>query len=308
MIDSFLLFGAETTFGTKASSVNTHLGLVQDFNPSINRSAKEHRGFIGASGNGQVPQEITTGQFEVGFSVEFKPLEWTWLAYVLGASTGTGTVADPFIHTHDSTISGLTFAHNLNHVTTDRNEIYLGCKFSSVTIKAALGEVVTVSADVIGADMNKSSTLETNQSLPTGQVFNFSGATLELPDGSAISHIIDSIEVVINRNPERKFGLVNYVAQNSRHKQTEYRVNFTVNTLDETFIEDVLGGTSSVSGAVENATLTVKFVGATNKEVEFKFTNITFPEWNESAALNEFITEGMTGWARGLTIEEVQSA
>lgn len=307
-VDSFVLFGTETTFGTKASSVNTHLGLVMDFSSTITRNATEHRGFVGSSGGGQLPEELTSGRFESNLSVEFKPLEWSWLEQVMGAVSGTGTNADPFVYTFTANPDSLTFAHNLNHVTTDRNEIYLGCKFGTVTIRATVGEVVTVSADLMAADMNKSSTLETNQSLPTGQVFNFSGATLELPDASAISHIIDSIEITINRNPERKYGLGAFTAKNTRHKGTEIRVNFTVNTLDEEFIEDVLGGTSAVSSLTENATLTVDFTGAANKIIRFKFTNVSFPDWTEAATLNEFITEGMTGWARGLTVNEEISA
>ncbi len=302
------MFGAETTFGTKASSVDTHLGLVTDFSSTITRNAIEHRGFLGSSGDGQQSQETTTGKFESNLSVDFKPLEWSWLEQVMGSVSGSGTNASPFIYVHAINPASLTFTHNLNHVTTDRNEIYLGCKYSTVTIRATIGEVVTVSADLLAADMNKSATIETNQSLPTGQVFNFSGATLELPDASPISNIIDSIEITISRNPERRYGLGNFAAQNTRHKAIEYRVNFTVNSLDETFIEDVIGGTTSVGTAVENATLTVDFTATANKIIRYKFTNITFPEWNESSTLNDFITEGMTGWARGLTMNEEISA
>ena len=80
------------------------------------------------------------------------------------------------------------------------------------------------------------------------------------------------------------------------------------NRTNRTFIEDALGSSSGIGTMVQNATLTVKFIAVTNQEVEFKFTNVSFPEWNENAALNEFIEEGMTGWAQGLTVEETDGA
>ncbi|KKK50318.1 hypothetical protein LCGC14_3126200, partial [marine sediment metagenome] len=67
---------------------------------------------------------------------------------------------------------------------------------------------------------------------------------------------------------------------------------------------------TTINNAItDNATLTVKFSSTNaNKFVEFKFTNIKFPELNSTANLNEFITEGITGFPRGLTVEETQAA
>lgn len=309
-VDSYLLFGTESTFGTKASTITGQLALTQSINPTINRDAKEHRGFAGSSGSGQLPQKTTSGTVEVTFPVEFKPLEWTWMESVLGTvNAADGTAGTPFIYSFGANPSSLTFTHNLDNDTTDRNEVFLGSRFSNVTIRAALGEAVTVSADITTANFNKNTTLETNQTLITGEIFNFSGATLELPDSSAISHLIDSIEISINRTVTSKFGLGNYTAQNSRYGATELRVNVTFAYLDETFLDSVLGSSTTITELTNNATLTVRFDSSdTNKFAEFKFTNVKFPEWNETADLNEFITEGVTGWAQGLTVEETQAA
>lgn len=308
-VDSFLLFGTESTFGTKASTIDQPLGLITDFRPRITRNAIEHRGFTGSTSGGQLPEKVTTGNFVNTFTIEFKPLEWGILEHIFGTVAGAGTAASKFIYTFANKPTSLTFVHNLNNDTTDRAEIQLGCKIETFTIRASVGESVTISSDWQAADFNKASSLESNVALPTGEIFNFSGATLELPDGSAISHIIDTIEIRINRATKRRTGLGNFTASQILHGATEIRLTFTIDYLDETFIEDTMGGTTTLSNLTENATLTVNFATTdANKSIDFKFTNISFPDFSETATLNEIITEEITGFARGLTAEEQVSA
>ena len=309
-VDSFLTFGTESTFGTAVAG-DTHLGLVTSFNPTFNRNAQEHRGFVGSDGGGQLPEATTSGMAETGFSVEFKPLEWTWLKKVMGSvNAADGTAGTPFIYSFATNPSGITFVHSLNNATTDREEKYGGCRFVNTTIRAALGEIVTVSMEVQALNFTKDTTLQSNVNLPSGIDFKFSGATLELPDSSAISHLIDSVEISIARTNNRRGGLGFTEPKSSRYGQTELKINFTIAYLDEEFLDDLMGNSTSMNNEItNNSTLTVKFQSTnSNKFVEFKFTNVKFPELNETNDLNEFITEGITGWARGLTVEETQAA
>ncbi len=309
-VDSFLTFGIESPFGSPVAGT-VHLGLVTSFNPTFNRNAQEHRGFVGSDGGGQLPEIATSGLAETGFSVEFKPLEWTWLEYVMGSVSGAdGTAGTPFIYSFATNPSGITFVHSVNNVTTDREEKYAGCRFVNTTIRASLGEIVTVSMEVQALNFTKDSTLQGNVNLPSGIDFKFSGATIELPDSSAISHLIDSVEMSITRTNNRRGGLGFTEPKASRYGQTELRVNFTIAYLDDEFLDDLMGSSTTMNNAMtNNATLTVKFESSdANKFVEFKFTNIKFPELPETANLNEFITEGITGFPRGLTVEETQAA
>lgn len=309
-VDSFLLFKAESTFGTPETTPQTHLGLVQNFNPTIDRDAKEHRGFVGSTSGGQLPSQITSGIVTTGFSVDFKPLEWTWLENVMGSvNAADGTAGTPFVYSFAANPSGVTFSNNIDNDTTDREEKYAGCRFSNTTIRAALGDAVSVSMEVQALNFSKDSTIQSNSALPTGEISNFSGATLELPDGSAISNIIDSIEISITRAVNRKPGLGSYQPQISKYGQTELRINFTINYLDDTFLDLVNGSSTTITAMTDNATLTVRFdTSDTNRFVEFKFTNVKLPNFAETANLNEFITEGITCWAKDLTVEETQAA
>lgn len=309
-VDSFLIWGDEATFGT-AGTVDTHLGLVTDFNPKHNRTAKEHRGFTGSTSGGQEAVKTTAGKYEGGFSVDFIPLEWSWIEFVLGSASGTGSSADPFIYSRSNNPAGLTFSSNKNNVTTDSEGLFLGSRFESVTIRASKDDnEVTCSAVVQCVNFTKDSTIATNVALPTGEVFVMAGASIELPDSSAISHIIDNVEITINRNPKRLHGLGSHVSTQSKYGAIEYRVNFTVNYLDDTFMDDLMGSATTMDNIMtNNATLTVRLQSLTNanRNVEFKFTNVTFPEIDEKDTLNDFITEGITGWCQTLTVEEQTS-
>jgi len=310
-VDSFVLFGVESTFGTKASTIATSLGLIQNFSSTQTRGAREHRGFVGSSGSdGQLPNKTTSGVAETGFTVDFTPLEWTWVEQVMGAvNAADGTAGTPFIYSFSANPLGVTFSYNKDNVTTDSNGFYQGTRFASLSVKAAVGEPVTCTLEGMPLTFTKSTTIESNVATPTGEIFNFSGATLELPDGSAISNIIDSIEITITRDVKRIPGLSAFEPQNSKYGQTELRVNFTLKYLDDTFLDDLRGSSTTIGDMTQNATLTVRFDSSdSNKFSEWKFTNVSFPDISEANELNDFINEGITGWAESLTVEETQAA
>ena len=60
-VDTFLLYGVESTFNTAVAAV-THLGLVTNFTPNINRQVQENRGFKGTTTCGQEVAKYTLGQ------------------------------------------------------------------------------------------------------------------------------------------------------------------------------------------------------------------------------------------------------
>ena len=309
-VDDFLTFGTESTFGTAVAG-DTQLGLVQNFNTTLSRDAKEHYGFVGANGGGQLPEKTTSGMNVTGFTTTVKPLEWTWLEKVMGSvNAADGTAGTPFIYSFSTNPVGITFVHDLDNVTTDREEKFAGCRFATTTIRAALGEIVTVDFDVQSLNFSKDSTLQSNVNLPSGIEFNFAGATLELPDSSAVSHLIDSIEIVITREVKKRGGLGFYDPKASRYGLTTIRVNVTLAYLDDEFLDDLMGSSTTMENAMtQNATLTAKFSSTdANKFVEFKFVNVPIPDLTGTSDLGEFITEGINFWPRGLTVEETQAA
>jgi len=305
--DSYLLYGVETTYGTAASTIDQHIGLVQNTTPKINRNIQENVGLKGTTTGGQETAKYTLGVADTGLPVEFNAFNWDIMQYVLGARTGTGSSGDPYIYTRDNQVSSLTFASNIENDTTDRDFQVLGAKVGTMTIRAAVGEPVSVTSDWLSGKILKDTTNTTPVALPTNEIMNFTGADLEIPDAASITNIIDSIEIVINRGTELFPGVGSDTARNALFKKFELRINFTVKYLDETLIELVMGG-NSVLTTISETTLTAVFDNGTNRTADWAFSGVVFPEYENPNTPNEILTEGITAFARSLTITEQVSA
>lgn len=297
------MYGVETTYGTAASTIDEHIGLVQNNSPKINRNIKENVGLKGTTTGGQETAKYTLGTADTGFPVEFNAFNWDIMQYVLGSRTGTGTSGSPYVYTRDNQVSSLTFSTNIDNETTDRDYQALGCKVSSFTIRAEVGNPVSITSDWLSGKILKDTTLQSGVALPTNEIMNFTGADLEIPNTSSISNIIDSIEIVINRGTELIYGVGSHTAQNALFKKFELRINFTVKYLDETLIELVMGGSSGLT-TLSETTLTVVFANGTNRTADFAFTGVVFPEYDNPHTPNEILTEGIVAYAKTLTITE----
>ena len=65
-IDSWCLYGAETTYGTAATTIATHFGIVQSVSPSSRRNLVQVRGFVGSTTSGRNMIKALGGKFETG--------------------------------------------------------------------------------------------------------------------------------------------------------------------------------------------------------------------------------------------------
>lgn len=306
--DSYLLYGVESTFGTAATTIDQHLGLVQTANVGkINRNIQSNRGLKGTTTGGQEVAKYTLGQADTGFSSEYNIFDWDIMQYVLGSRTGSGTSGSPYVYTRSNQVSSLTFAGNIDNDTTDRDVQSLGTKINSFTIRADIGSPVVISADWLSGKLGKDTTLTSGVALPSNEIMNFTGVDLEIPNASSISNIIDNVEIVITRNTELVPGLGSDTAKNSLFKSFDLKINFTVKYLDETLIELVMGGSSGLT-TISETTLTVVFDNGTNRTADFAFTGVVFGEYDNPQSVNEILTEGLVATARGLIITEQVSA
>lgn len=310
-VNSYLIYGEETTYGTAATLNKSFAGLITSFSPSSKNNLSKLRGFQDGTNNGRDVSHVLAQKFESSLSLEITPLSWAWLEYVLGSVSGAGTVASPFVYVGANTPTSISIGNEYNNVTTDRETTYLGCVINSVTIKAAVGEVATVSMEILAADLDKDSTLTANVTLPSLNPFSFSGATLEIPNASAVANIIDSVEITITNNVEIKYGLGSRVGQKPNFKERDYSVKFTVKYLDESLVEKFLGASSgplATGTPAADATLAVRFENAANHYVDFIFASGYIEDFAEGNSLNEMITEDITYVAKSLTVNEVISS
>jgi hypothetical protein len=309
-VDSYLLYGTESTYGT-AGTINATFGLVQSFSPSSKNNYIKMRGFSDGTNNGRDVSHVVAGKFEAGLSVELIPVSFEWLEYVLGGVvTGSGTSGSPYVYTGSSSATSLTLSHSIDNDTTDREELFLGCIINSVTIKAAVGEVATVTLDVISGDVDKDASIPSKVAVASLDPYTFVGGSIEIPNGSAISQIIDSVEITINNNAEILYGLGSRVGQKPNFKARDYTVKFTLKYLDETFVDYFLGsatGPSAGTGPVPQATIDLRFDNRATHFVSFVFSGCYLDEYSMGISLNDIMTEDITYFAKSLSVSEATS-
>ena len=204
-------------------------------------------------------------------------------------------------------LTSMTIATNHELGTTDRLWKYLGMKVNSCTIKSALAEPVSVTLELIGADVDQATALANPVALDTAEPYHFVGSGIEWPNSSSISNIIDSFEITITNNVEILYGLGSYVGKNAKAKAREYSLKMSLKTYDNTFSDDFLGNATDVSTPTEVATVEFNMAGGTNHIAAFLFTGVTLDEWASPETLAEVVPEEMSGVARQLSVTEQQT-
>jgi len=302
-VDSFVLYGAETTYNS-AVTADTQIGLVTNFSPSTNNNNTYRRGFTGGGQSGRDVIKVLPGKVEHGLSFDFDVINWLFMEHVLGTAAG----GDPYTYSGSDATKSITMVRAIDNpgsTATDRDEIWSGCVFDSITIKAAVGEPVTVSATMKGAYHTFDTTIHSKVTLGTPSVYNFSGGDIELPNATSMSNIIDSVEITITNNYEMLYGLGDRRPQNARPKTREYKIKFSLKYLDNTYLQAVLGSADAIATTVptEYATIELNFVDG-DRSAKFLFTKFTFDEMSGKESINEMLGEDFSGTANTLVVTE----
>ena len=292
---SYIIYAAETTYGTAAATPNLHFGLETNFEPSLKNNMKAHKGFKGSATGGRDTLKYTAGKAELEFNLDFDLNNDVFLEHVLGTKTmGVYTGADfP---------KSITVAHAIDNVDTDRDEIYKGCVINTCSIKGAEGEPVTCSLSLKAADMAKDASLTANTALTDAAPYTFSESTFELPNGTALTNIINDFEISIENNWTMHFG-TSRKATAVTPGERNYRIKLSTKYVDDSLIEKAYGGTSIAADTpTQNATFEIVLTRPDNATLTFLFTLAPIDSYNLKAAINEPISESVDIMAASLTV------
>jgi len=306
-VDSYLLYGAESTYNT-AVTADTHFGLVKSFSPRTNNSNNYTRGFVGTTTGGRNVAKILPGKIENEIGVELDVTHWDWLEYVLGSVTGSG----PYTYSEANNPGSLTIGRqivNPGSSATDRDEQWTGAVIDSCTIKASVGEPVSVSLTLKASGHLYDTTVQTAQALPSVEVFNFSGGTIELPDATPLTNIIDSVEISISNNYDILYGLGDRRGQNAKAKGRDYKIKFTVKYLDNNLLGALLGAAepTATTDPTEYASMAIKF-SLGGKSCDFVFSTVTFDSLSGKEDVTEIIGEDIEATAISCEVTDDRSA
>jgi hypothetical protein len=82
-IDTRVLYGVESTYGTPVATGSIFGGLIKSASFDIDRQVVEHAGFAGTgASDGRITAKFTTGVVNVRGNVDFEVQRWDWLEYL----------------------------------------------------------------------------------------------------------------------------------------------------------------------------------------------------------------------------------
>ena len=302
-VDTYPLYKEETTYAT-AVAPDTHWGSETTIRVSKTRNLQMIHGVADGTDGGQQPRTTLAGLYASQISVQFSPISFAHLKHIMGAVSGTGSSGDPFIYTHATKPASLTIGHMINNGTTDSRRRHAGCIARTYTIRASEGQAPQCTLEYItGSSPSASTTLDSNASAPTGSEYNFDGGSLEAPDGSAITNVIDSVTVTISRDAKLYYGL-SATAAAYTYGRTTYKIAVTYKYKTDAHWTNFLGQQTSLTTLATYASMALKFTNGASKYVDFVFTTVTADPHDDNDVLNEAFSEDVTYTAQGLSITE----
>ena len=307
--DTYILYSAESTYGTAVTPASIFGGLIQSASFDVDRQNNPRHGFVGTNAyDGRVPAQFLPGTVNAKASIEFDAQRFDWLQYLLlGGRTGSGTVGSPYVYSTGSTSSSLTVSEEIDNVGTDSHRVFAGLVINSATIRCSVGQPVSVSLDLMGGKLAKTTTVIGKVAQLSDDVYNFSGGTIEMPDATSIGNVIDSVEIQWNNNYTILYGF-NQEAVNARPGKVDMSVRFTLKYLDDDQMTRLMGSATAITSQTP-VTLAIKFTrGAAGQYADFVFTGVVINRISDNHQLNEFMVEDVENAGRYLTVTEAQTA
>lgn len=283
---SYVLYSEESNYGVYVAPA-THFGIVRNFSSQMSNTPIMSRGFKGNAVTDRGIVKIKTGQRSASCTVDFEPVNWTWLKYVLNAvTTGDGSVGTPFQYTMGQSLyKSLSISHNLDD-DTDREEKFVGMVVQSLSIRCSVGEPVTCSLQFVGKDMSTDAALASAVALPAGDVFTFDGGDIEWPDATSLkgTDVIDSVTVNLDAGGAVRIGLGATTAVRGVVKGFTASLDFTLKDPTEVVNASFLAGTTP--GSVQ-----LRFTNGANKFFELNFVGAYPADRSENAPVQDDFTE-----------------
>lgn len=328
-VDTYLLYGTETTYGTEASSLNLHFGIVQSVTPNFRNNIQRIRGMKGVDptantdANPRDAKHQVAGRFEGTVSSEFQPQHFKWLTLVLGSTSGTGTAGSPAIYPAatgsasayldlPSATLSTNFEFGGSADAADKAWHILGCKVTSCTIRAAVGEPLSVSLEFQIGGLAGDATLVTQVALDAADVYYFVGANVEYPDGTDVPNIIEGFELTITNGLDPKHGCGTGSASRTvkaiRATTRDFSLRLNLTAEGTQFMDDFMGGATALGDPTEVATVTLALTGDTDHTCDIVCYGCRIDEESMPQTYPDTVTENVTLIPNYVIATEVHTA
>jgi len=295
-VNSFVLLGKETAYAVEQSTCNTHLCMCNNFSPSIGTDMKHRRANKTSTTAGRTIVKSVPGVETHELTLDGDVFNWSFLEYVLGSVSGTSTKT----YTMADVLPSFTLDRPIDNPgssATDQNGVWLGTIVESVSIKASKGNPVEVSFSLKSAKRNDTTTIIAAVDYPSLDIYNFTGASLELPTGVAFPNIIDNFELTLTNNFDLRPGIGSKHAQNAIAQGFDIKLSVDFAYLNNDIKDAVLANTVY-------DTLKLGFANSTDT-CDLTLTNVIIDDHSSKEKVAETITENIS--ITGQTITAVET-
>jgi hypothetical protein len=224
---------AETSFGTGGVIGTAIGGKVTSFNPTLNNNLKRTQG-LGEGRNATVTQY---GNLDATGTIEYEVADFTFLQFLIGAMSGSGTIGSPYVLTESENIDYSTMSTFKMEVTsedavTDDSDVYTGCHLTEGNISANEGEIMKGTANWVAKTVTSSTAGTVAYSPSTIKPWMFWQGTLKYGAAPSAVAKVTSFSLTVNNNSQIYRALGSRLIQQPEFGIRTYDFTITVKMSD----------------------------------------------------------------------------
>ena len=313
-IHNTVLWEEEGTYGEAYSTTDNLFGIITDFTPTYDNSITQSWG-LGA----RATYGTNAGTIKCGCSISFEVMGgdttnagYGWMAQVLGVTrSGSGTAVSKYSYdtvSGTASIKSIRIGNSFELGTTDANLKIIGAYADSCTIEFAENEPVKVTLDYVAQSMSKGTTAE-SQTAVTGSPHHMVHASIEMPDGAAITDVT-KVGITIKNNAKSWGGIGSRTGATSMGKR-EITGRISLHLHNAAQLALLLGSATTPSSGTPASTsidIVTTAVGDANHNTNILLGNVRFKSLRLPQALDGAIDEEYDFVAEDITVTEQVTA
>lgn len=288
-------WGLETTFGTKATTIDKLLGYAVEVTSSdVDNNPMPRRGL----GSRNI-QAIAFGEFKGSMSLKFDLVDPFLFRVMTGGYATSGAGPYEYTFAEETTLPSFSLTGYIENIDggADTLRTFLGCVVLDWTLDVAVGnEPITVTLNIAFADVDDLATTQT-AAFPTNLPLTFAHASWQ-KDGTTVA-FTENVSLKCNQNTEMRPYLGSRFAVRAKFGDREYEVSTTHYYQTPATYFDV--GFGAAGGPTETGSLspdwTLEIIpesGITSDTYTFSFTDGWVSKVSQPIKVGEDIMEEVT--------------